>query len=51
MDVTIALVITVFVAALVATARMVLSAHSPADVYAGLLVGILSQLLAYAIIG
>ncbi|WP_298739366.1 hypothetical protein [uncultured Chitinophaga sp.] len=51
MNVTIALVITVFVAALVATARMVLSAHSSADVYAGLLVGIFSQLLAYAVIG
>lgn len=51
MNVTIPLVITFFVAGLVATARMVLSAHSPADIYAGFLVGILSQLVAYGIVG
>jgi membrane-associated phospholipid phosphatase len=51
MNVTVPLVITVFVAALVATSRMVLSAHSPADVYAGFLVGILCQQVAYAIVG
>lgn len=51
MNVTIPLVITFFVAAVVATSRMILSAHTPADVYAGFLVGIFSQLIAYAIVG
>jgi hypothetical protein len=51
LNVTIPLAITFFLAGLVATARMVLSAHSPAEIYAGFLVGILSQLVAYAIVG
>ncbi|GAA0532025.1 hypothetical protein [Chitinophaga japonensis] len=51
MNVTIPLVITFFVAGLVATARLVLSAHSSAEIYAGFGVGILSQLIAYLIVG
>ncbi|KAA2245112.1 phosphatase PAP2 family protein [Chitinophaga agrisoli] len=51
MNVTIPLVITLFIAGLVGTARMVLAAHSPAEIYAGFIVGILSQLAAYAFVG
>ncbi len=51
MNVTIPLVITLFIAGVVGTARMVLAAHSPAEIYAGFIVGILSQLLAYAFVG
>ncbi|MFY0253125.1 phosphatase PAP2 family protein [Chitinophaga sp. 30R24] len=45
MNVSIPLVITFFVAALVATARMVLGAHTPREIYAGFLIGILCQLI------
>jgi len=50
-NVAIPLVITFFVAGIVATARMILAAHSPAEIYLGFIVGILSQLLAYGIVG
>lgn len=51
MNVTIPLVITLFLAGMVATARMILSAHTPADIYAGFVVGIISQFIAYVIVG
>jgi membrane-associated phospholipid phosphatase len=51
MNVSVPLVITFFASGLVATARLILGAHTPAEVYAGFLTGILSQLLAYAIVG
>lgn len=51
MNVSVPLALTFFAAGLVATARMILGAHSPAETYMGFLVGILSQLLAYGIVG
>lgn len=50
-NVTIPLVITFFIAGLVATSRLVLAAHSPAEIYAGFFVGILAQFIAYSILG
>lgn len=44
MNVTVPLVITFFIAAVVATARMVLDAHTPREIYLGFLIGIVSQL-------
>ncbi|MBO9727191.1 MAG: hypothetical protein J7623_00990 [Chitinophaga sp.] len=44
MNVTVPLVITFFIAAVVATARMVLDAHTPREIYIGFLIGIVSQL-------
>lgn len=46
MNVTVPLMITFFVAGIVATARMVLDAHTPREIYAGFLIGIVSQLAA-----
>lgn len=40
----------VIIAGLVCTARLLLGAHKPEDVYGGLTIGIASQLLAYAIV-
>ncbi|MBP1651552.1 MAG: hypothetical protein H6Q26_1709, partial [Bacteroidetes bacterium] len=37
--------------AIVATARLILNAHEPVEIYAGFLVGILAQLIAYVIVG
>jgi hypothetical protein len=51
LNVAIMLVIVFFITGLVGTARLVLAAHSPAEIYVGLLVGLLSQLLAYSILG
>jgi hypothetical protein len=51
MDVTLPLVITFFLAGIVATARLILRAHTPAEIYAGFIIGILTQWLAYAIVG
>ncbi|MBS0025766.1 hypothetical protein ACTJJ0_09435 [Chitinophaga sp. 22321] len=46
MNVTTPLVITIFIAAIVATARMVLEAHTPREIYIGFFIGIISQLAA-----
>ncbi|MGN7822119.1 hypothetical protein ACTJJB_18445 [Chitinophaga sp. 22536] len=46
MNVSLPLVITFFVTGLVATARMVLSAHNPVEIYTGLFIGIITQLAA-----
>ncbi|HVI43651.1 MAG TPA: hypothetical protein VM802_02225 [Chitinophaga sp.] len=50
MNVSTPLVITFFVAGLVATARMVLRAHSPAEIYTGFFIGIICQLAACRIL-
>ncbi|MVT07231.1 phosphatase PAP2 family protein [Chitinophaga tropicalis] len=39
------------VSGIVATSRLILSAHTPGEIYAGFIVGILSQLIAYGIVG
>ncbi|MCW3462323.1 hypothetical protein [Chitinophaga nivalis] len=46
MNVSIPLVITFFVAAIVATARLILHAHTPREVYLGFFIGIITQLAA-----
>lgn len=51
MNVSFPLVVTFIVAGIVATARLILSAHTPAEIYAGFLIGILSQWIAYGIVG
>lgn len=50
-NITLPLLITFFIAGLVCTCRMILNAHSPFEVYLGLAVGILSQVIAYGIVG
>ena len=51
MNVSFPLVATFLLAGIGATARLVLSAHTPAEIYAGFMIGILSQWIAYAIVG
>ena len=46
MNVSVPLVITFFVAAIVATSRMIVDAHHPREIYLGFLIGIFSQLVA-----
>ncbi|HEY8954922.1 hypothetical protein [Chitinophaga sp.] len=46
MNVSVPLVITFFVAGIVATSRLVLEAHEPREIYIGFLIGIISQLAA-----
>ncbi|CAL1521007.1 hypothetical protein [Chitinophaga sp. MM2321] len=46
MNVSVPLIITFFIAGVVATARMVLKAHTPAEVYLGFIIGIICQLAA-----
>lgn len=41
------LVLAVFIAGLVCTARLLVSNHSPAEIYTGLLIGALSQIIAF----
>ncbi|WP_343691554.1 hypothetical protein [Chitinophaga sp.] len=45
------LLLAFFLSAIVATARLILNAHAPVEIYAGFLVGILAQLIAYVIVG
>jgi hypothetical protein len=51
MNVTAILILTLVVSAIVATSRLILKAHSPAEIYCGFLAGILAQLIAYVIVG
>lgn len=51
MNVSLPLALAFILAGLAATARLVLNAHSSGEVYGGFIVGILSQLIAYAIVG
>lgn len=46
MNVSVPLMITFFVAGITATARMVLDAHTPAEIYTGFFIGIICQLAA-----
>lgn len=48
MNVSLPLVITFCVTGIVATARMILSAHTPGEIYTGLFIGIVTQLAACA---
>ncbi|SEW12032.1 hypothetical protein SAMN05428988_2247 [Chitinophaga sp. YR573] len=51
MNVSFPLVVTILIAGVVATARLILSAHTPAEIYTGFIIGILSQWIAYGIVG
>jgi hypothetical protein len=51
MNVSFPLLVTFIVAGIVATARLILSAHTPAEIYTGFIIGILSQWIAYGIVG
>ncbi|PUZ28303.1 hypothetical protein DCC81_02115 [Chitinophaga parva] len=50
-NVSLPLLVAFLVCGLVATCRMILNAHSPFEVYLGIVVGIVSQLVAYGIVG
>jgi hypothetical protein len=45
------LMVAFLIAGIVATSRLILRAHTPGEIYAGFFAGILSQLIAYAIVG
>lgn len=51
MDISQPLIAVFLVSGIVATSRLILSAHTPGEIYAGFIVGILSQLIAYGIVG
>lgn len=51
MNVSVPLALAFLLAGVAATARLVLSAHTPAEIYLGFMVGISSQLIAYWIVG
>ena len=51
MNVSLPLALAFVLTGLAATARLVLHAHTTQEVYIGLVVGILSQVIAYAIVG
>lgn len=51
MNVTGVLMLVLVVSAIVASARLILKAHAPAEIYCGFLAGILAQLIAYVIVG
>ncbi|MGN7719512.1 hypothetical protein [Chitinophaga sp. 22620] len=51
MNVSVPLALAFVLAGLAATARLILDAHTTREIYTGLLVGILSQVIAYAIVG
>ncbi|WP_343304893.1 hypothetical protein AAHN97_25395 [Chitinophaga niabensis] len=51
MNVALPLALAFVLAGIAATSRLVLHAHTTAEVYAGFIVGILSQVIAYSIVG
>lgn len=51
MNVTAVLMVALLLSAIVATSRLILKAHAPAEIYCGFLAGILAQLVAYVIVG
>lgn len=51
MNVSLPLALAFVLAGLAATSRLVLGAHTTREIYTGLIVGILSQVIAYAIVG
>lgn len=51
MNISLALMIAFLLTGIVGTARLILGAHTPAEIYTGFILGILSQLIAYAIAG
>lgn len=51
MNISLVLMVTFLLTGIVATARLVLGAHTPAEIYTGLGMGLLAQLIGYAIAG
>jgi hypothetical protein len=51
MNISLVLIVALLIAGIVATARLVLGAHTPAEIYTGLGMGILAQLIGYGIAG
>lgn len=51
MNISLALIVTFLISGIVATARLILGAHTPSEIYTGFILGILSQLIAYGIVG
>ncbi|MCF6401987.1 phosphatase PAP2 family protein [Chitinophaga filiformis] len=51
MNISLALMIAFLISGIVGTARLILGAHTPAEIYTGFILGILSQLIAYGIAG
>lgn len=51
MNISLALMVAFLITGIVGTARLVLGAHTPAEIYSGFILGIISQLIAYGIAG
>ncbi len=51
MNVALPLAIAVLLSGIAGTSRLVLDAHTPAEVWTGFIVGILAQVVAYLILG
>ena len=51
MNISLMLMVALLISGIVATARLILNAHSPAEIYAGFVAGILAQMIAYVIVG
>ncbi|PWV53774.1 phosphatase PAP2 family protein [Chitinophaga sp. S165] len=51
MNISLVLMVAFLITGVVGTARLLLGAHTPAEIYAGFILGIISQLIAYGIAG
>lgn len=51
MNISLVLMLAFLISGIVGTARLILGAHTPAEIYTGFILGILSQLIAYGIAG
>lgn len=51
MNISLVLMVAFLITGIVGTARLILGAHTPAEIYAGFILGIISQLIAYGIAG
>jgi hypothetical protein len=51
MNISLPLIAALLITGIVGTARLILQAHTPAEIYTGFILGILSQLIAYGIVG
>jgi membrane-associated phospholipid phosphatase len=51
MNISFALMVAFLITGIVGTARLILGAHTPAEIYTGFIMGILAQLIAYGIAG
>lgn len=51
MNISLVLMVALLITGIVATARLILGAHTPAEVYTGFIMGVVAQLIGYAIAG